>query len=620
MATPNQRRATRTGQPGLQAQTLSETVHRLLELLTPGERRGLALVLLAALITTAFEALGAASILPFMAIVVDPGVIDRYPTLGFLAERVGAHTWRDAVVWAAAATCLMVALANTAKFTGAWLQWRFEARVHQRLASDLLRAVLLAPYAFHIKRDAPSLMRAVNGDVSAVTGSILMPLLSAVSSICVVLALLGLLAVQSPLVAAAAIGTLGGAYFAAFSFARTRQSRLTDQWREADYERQVISHEAFGGIKELMVLGRREITSARFAVVARRLAGLSVGKKVWQVLPRHALETITVICILVVTVSLLGSQESGAASAIPTLALYTFVGYRLLPSLQQLYSSAVSLRYARPSLNALYADWLATGAGGHLPDSGDEVAGPTLRTQVSLRNVSFTYSGTPRPAVSDVSLEIRKGESIGLIGRTGAGKSTLADILLGLFPPDSGAVLVDGVPLTPTSVGGWRRQVGYVAQHIFLANLSISQNIAFGLPPGLVDHHAVVEAAKLAQVDTFIANLPKGYDTIVGERGVRLSGGERQRLGIARALYRRPSVLIFDEATSALDGMTEEAVMDAIRTLSGERTVVLIAHRLTTLEACDRVVLLERGQVMAVGALADLRANSAAFAQFVTRT
>ncbi len=593
---------------------LSGTIRPLLDLLSGRERRRLVLVLLAAIIAAGFEALSVASILPFMAIVITPDAMTTSPMLQTMATWVGAETWRDTVFWAALGTGILVAVGNASRLGAMWLQWQFEARVRQRLSSDLLRAFLLAPYAFHLSRPAPSLMRAVGDDVSRVTGSVLMPILTGIANAVRVGALLGLLALQNPLVAAAALATLGGAYYLVFRLARLHQARLADRARDAEFECFTTSHEAFAGIKELIALDRRETFSDRFSAASRRGASADVSKRLGQVWPRHFLETLTIGGILTVTVVLLGRDEAGAASTIPTLALYAFVGYRLMPGFQQLYAAGVSLRYGRSALQALHDDRVATAADPVV----EAPATPALpfNDRVSLQHVFFTYPASSRAALSNVTLDIRRGESVGLIGPTGAGKSTLADILLGLFAPDAGTLTIDGVPLTPESTAAWRRQVGYVAQHIFLADASVAQNIAFGVPFEQIDHTAVREAAVLAQIDTFIEAQPNGYASTVGERGVRLSGGERQRIGIARALYRRPSILIFDEATSALDGLTEEAVMEAIRRLSGDRTVVLIAHRLRTLDACDRLVLLDAGRVVADGSASTLTASSDAYVRF----
>ncbi|MBK9239163.1 MAG: ABC transporter ATP-binding protein [Acidobacteria bacterium] len=600
--------------------TLTETFRALRDLLQPREQRQLVLVVVAALLTAGIETLGVASILPFMAIVVDPNALTSQPLLAALARTLGADTWKATVIWAAAVTGAMVALGNAARLWSSWLQWRYETRIRHRLAADLLRAYLHAPYSLHVTRDPASLMKVISHDVGGVTGSILIPMFNGVSRAFVVLALLGLVAVQSPTIAVIAFAALGGAYLIIFRVMRVRQSQLGEQAGQAAYEWNSTTLEAFGGVKELMVMDRRDAVSERFADADRRLAEVSVSRRIGEAAPRHLLETLTFGCILAVTVAMVSTSDSATAAAIPTLTLYAFVGYRLMPGLQQLYSSAVSLRYGLPALKAVYADWLETGAGAVRPAEAADTSRLGFRESISLQGVTFRYPGAGKAALTDVSLDIRHGESIGLIGRTGAGKTTLADLLLGLFEPGAGTLTVDGAPLTQTSIMAWRRHVGYVAQHIFLANASVSQNIAFGLRADEIDEAAVKEAAALAQVDTFIQSLPDGYATIVGERGVRLSGGERQRIGIARALYRKPSVLVFDEATSALDGLTEEAVMDAIRHLSGDRTVVLIAHRLRTLEACDRLVLLDAGHVVAVGSHAELSASSDSFNQFRARS
>jgi ABC-type multidrug transport system fused ATPase/permease subunit len=243
----------------------------------------------------------------------------------------------------------------------------------------------------------------------------------------------------------------------------------------------------------------------------------------------------------------------------------------------------------------------------------ESIDAPAMHRDLRFVNVTFTYAGAPRAALRDVSIVIRRNESIGLIGPTGAGKTTLADIVLGLYQPCAGNVAVDGVVLDAARLPSWRCRVGYVPQSVFLANATVAQNIAFGLAQCEIDQRRVHEVARLAQVDAFVQALPERYDTCIGERGVKLSGGQRQRIGIARALYHRPDVLVFDEATSALDGLTEDAVMEAIRTLSGQHTIILIAHRLRTVKACDRVVMLDEGVVVAEGPYGELMRSSLPF-------
>jgi ABC-type bacteriocin/lantibiotic exporter with double-glycine peptidase domain len=247
------------------------------------------------------------------------------------------------------------------------------------------------------------------------------------------------------------------------------------------------------------------------------------------------------------------------------------------------------------------------------PLLADDASPLSFKNEINLSHLTFSYPTANRPALNDVSLRIPQNQSIGFVGRTGSGKTTLADVILGLYTPVSGSISVDGINLTEDNARAWRKRVGYVPQTVFLTNASVARNIALGIPEDQIDHEAVLRAAHMAQADEFITQMPDGYDTVVGERGVKLSGGQRQRLGIARALYHNPDVLVFDEATSALDGMTEDAVMQAVQTLSAERTMILIAHRLRTVQACDRIVMLEAGKIIADGSYSELAKNSIAF-------
>jgi ABC-type bacteriocin/lantibiotic exporter with double-glycine peptidase domain len=247
------------------------------------------------------------------------------------------------------------------------------------------------------------------------------------------------------------------------------------------------------------------------------------------------------------------------------------------------------------------------------PESIKDTRLLAFKNEIKLSNLTFRYPSANRPALNGLSLCIPQNQSIGLVGRTGSGKTTLADVILGLYPPTAGSIEVDGVALSVDNERAWRRRVGYVPQSVFLTNASVARNIALGIPEDQIDHDAVLRSARMAQADEFIVQMPDGYNTVVGERGVKLSGGQRQRLGIARALYHSPDVLVFDEATSALDGMTEDAVMQAVKTLSAERTMILIAHRLRTVQACDRILMLEAGRIVADGSYQDLAENSDAF-------
>jgi len=579
---------------------------------------GLAVSLAAA----AFETIGVASILPFMMLVLDPTALNDSPLFQQGMRVVGITTTRGGLLLIGSATAAAVTVGNIAGASSLWVLNRLAARTEARLASTLFAGYLRQPYGFHLWRDAPSLFKVINSDVHTVSNSVVVPLAVATSRAAMAVGLLGLLIYQDPVVAFGVAGVLIGIYLLIYVVMRRTQRVLGEAADAANEERVRAAHEGFGGVKELQVLGRLELPTSRFAREVTVVARLLADSHTALVLPKYILETVAFVGILLVTLIQVAASPLAARSLVPVLAMYAFAGYRLMPALQHVFSSAAAIRFAEPVLRSLHADFLLALA---TLESERRLAITTgtsrlrLRKELRFDNVSFTYQGAVKPALKAISLGIRASETIGLVGRTGAGKTTLADLILGLYEPDAGSLTVDGHPLAGDAVRQWRRSVGYVSQSVYLANATVRENIAFGTPATEIDDAAVLRAGRMAQADEFIAAMPGGYDALIGERGVRLSGGQRQRLGIARALYHDPDVLVFDEATSALDGLTEDAVMDAIRSLSGERTIILIAHRLRTIEACDRIIVLEGGELMAEGTYRQLMTTSEAFRQMVGR-
>ena len=585
----------------------------LARIFTGRERTLLGGVFVFAVVAAVFETIGVASILPFMAYVLDPTALDRYPVLPAILNAFGATTERGQLLLIGSATAALVGLGNAAAALNAIAQERFAARTSARLQSNLFRAYLRQPFAFHVHRDAASLMKVVLSDVRIIVREVLTPVLLGVSRLMIVLGILVLLVLQNPVVAVLVAIVCGASYAAVFAIVRERQHRQGEAFDRSNLERHRVSQEGLGGIKELQVLGRTDHAAHRFADAAHRAVGAEASNRLTSVLPRYILETVAFGGILLVTLALVANASRSAQAVVPVLALYAFAGYRLMPALQQVFLCAVALRFHIPIVRGMHRDFELV-AEGERPEPPRESKGARgFADVIRLHRVSFSYAGTRAPALRDVTLEIRRHESVGFVGRTGSGKTTLVDVLLGVYTPSSGVLTVDGVPLTPDRILDWQRHVGYVPQSIFLADASIAENIAFGLPPARINMDAVQRAAELAQADDFISELPGGFDTPVGERGVKLSGGQRQRIGIARALYHDPEVLVFDEATSALDGFTEDAVMDAIKRFRGARTVIIVAHRLATVEACDRIVLMERGRIVGEGTYTSLQESSPYF-------
>jgi ABC-type multidrug transport system fused ATPase/permease subunit len=591
-------------------------------LFTGRERALLAGVFTLGSIAAALETLAVASIVPFLSFVMDPGALSRYPALASAARSIGVTTPRATLLLLGGITVALVTVGNVVSALFLYVQQRFAARTETRLASTLFGGYLRQPYAFHTRRDAPSLMKVVLNDVSLVVTNVVTPTMIGVSRGLIAIGIVSLLFLKDPTVATVVMIVLVGAYWLVYRAVRSSQHKLGIVHTSTTLEKQRVAQESLGGVKELKVLGREAESIGRFERATRSASWARATNMTVTQLPRYVLEAVAFGGILLVTLGLIAKGTASGQALVPTLALYAFAGYRLMPALQQLFAAAIHVRFSYPMLVDLSADFrlVAPSVEGALGPPESTPASLTFVDAIRLANVSFTYADAASPSLSDVDLTIRPTESIGLVGRTGAGKTTLADLILGLYAPTSGQISVDGVVLTSPTRRAWQRRVGYVPQHVFLANASVAENIAFGLARKSIDHDAVRRAAELAQAVGFIRELSDGFETLVGERGVKLSGGQRQRIGIARALYHEPEVLVFDEATSALDGLTEDAVMEAIRSLSGGRTIILIAHRLRTVEACDRILMLEHGRVVADGPYHDLLDSSVHFRRLVSRT
>jgi len=580
----------------------------------------LLLVFGATLLTGLVSTLGVASIMPFMAVVANPAVVTENRWLAWGYETFGFSSPDQFLFALGFLTLGIIAASNAISAATSWLLARFTHALNYDLSRLLLGKYLSQSYSFYLGRNTSRLAKNVLAEVNAVVTGIISPFVELIAKTIVATFLLALLFYVDALLAAMVGLILGTLYGGVYLIVRGKQTRLGRQKVEANSGRYRAANEAFGGIKDVKVLGREAHFVRAFSLPAYRYARTKASNAIVSQLPRYALETIALGGILAIVLYLLRTYQD-LSQVLPIVSLYAFAAYRLMPSFQTILSSLTKIRFNLAPLDDLYDDLV----GGRLEHQLEAVLPVISRSgaqprksiaferDIQLDRLSFTYPEADQPALCDINVIIPKNTTIGLVGQTGAGKTTLVDLLLGLYEPTEGRLRVDGRALSGADLIAWRRRIGYVPQQIFLADSDVTRNIAFGMPDREIDGAAVERAARTAHIHEFVLSLPRGYQTRVGERGVRLSGGQRQRIGIARALYQNPDLLVLDEATSALDNVTEDAVMEAIRELSGKKTMVLIAHRLTTVQDCDQIALLSQGRLEALGTFQDLVERSDVF-------
>lgn len=585
-------------------------------LLDDRERRNFWILLSIVIVGALSSALMVGSILPFLSVLSDPGRIDAVPALTWAYEIFGFESDYTFLVGLGLASLGVIVFTNGLLILKTWAVARFTTmRIHS-ISHRLMTAYLRQPYAFFLNRHSAEMGVRILSETQQVVNTFISPAVELIAATFTVLAIVVLLFLVEPVVALIAFAVLGGIYGGIYALSRRGLKQLGHQRAQTNSARFKTINEALGGIKDIKLLGCEDAYLARYAVQSLSMARTLARIVLITQLPQFGLQVIAFGGIILLCLILVDADglATGAAlnSILPTIGLFAFAGQRLMPELSKLYQSLTKLQAGAAAVEVVHDDLAAW------VESDD--ATRIVRNRLSFRedllfeNISYSYPDSPHTGVRNVTLAISAGEKIGIVGSTGAGKTTIADLVLGLLTPTAGRLLVDGKAVTQENLRAWQRNVGYVPQNIFLTDASVAENIALGVPHKRIDEARVVEAARIAQLDEFIrSELPEGYATAVGERGVRLSGGQRQRIGIARALYHDADFIVFDEATSALDNLTEREVMDAIDALPDEKTVVMIAHRLSTLHRCDRIVVMDQGCVVGYDSWAALMVGNPVF-------
>lgn len=585
-----------------------DSIKKIIKILSKRDLVYLSILLLGIIIMSFSQALGVVSVFPFIALVMDPEIVFENRYLLWVYSYFNFSSTESFVIFSGIIMLTLIIITNIFSALTTWFKIRFAWRNNHRLARRLLEKYLSMPYHFFLNQNSSDLSKNVLAEIKSLTNNYIIPLLTMITKGLLIIFIIGTLFLVDVMATSTAIVLLGGAYSLIF-FRVNRSLKYRGSIRmDANKRRFKAVNEAFGGIKEIKLMNREAFFLERFSKESFTIARLQSWNAVIVGMPRFALEVFAFGGIIAFVLYLLITSDD-ARQVIPLAALFAFAGHRLLPAFQEIFGCIATMQFNKAILDRVYDD-ITTDSGLKSEKLVDIKRMPeklTFRERINLKDVSYYYPNTDLPVICNIDLSIERKSSVAFVGPTGAGKTTLVDIILGLLIPQIGELTVDNVIISDNNRAEWQMNIGYVPQHLYLSDDKIKNNIAFGVPEKKIDMELVKEAAKISNIDQFITTeLPEGYNTLVGERGVRLSGGQRQRIGIARALYHDPGVLVFDEATSALDGATEDAVLQALENASRTKTLIIIAHRLTTVKDCDQIFVIEKGRITASGTYDEL--------------
>ena len=575
--------------------SMIETVKIVWRLFTRSDRIAFIRIVFMVIIGMFLETVSLGIVVPIIGILTQDNYQEKYP---WIVDLFGSLSREELISAVMVAMVFIYIVRSLFLFWSLWIQKGFSASVSGRLSQSLFSIYLRQPYMFHLQRNSSTLMRNAKNATSVVTCGV-DPFLVLLTDGLVAIAMFSLLIYVEPIGTLAVLLVFG---VSTLLFQRLTRRRIDNWGYRVDYhETKILQHlqEGFGGAKDVKILGREN----EFLSQHEKHLGESIRiNRIYNViltLPRSFMEIITIVglCLLVVSMVV---RDRPLSDIVPILGLFAAAAFRVMPSINRLLMATQTLIFNRSIIASVYRDFLLDS-----PEVNSAQRVEPFAKQLELKDVSFKYPTAATPSLQDVSLVVKRGEAVGFVGPSGAGKSTLVDVILGLFAPTSGVVSVDGSDVHQ-NLRNWQNQIGYVPQAIYLTDDTLRRNVAFGLNDENIDDDLVREAIHLAQLQEFVSTLPDGLETVVGERGVRLSGGQRQRIGIARALYHKPSVLVLDEATSSLDTTTEHGVMQAVKALQGSKTVIIVAHRLSTVEYCDRIYRIEDSRITEEGTFAEV--------------
>ncbi|EEY97962.1 ABC-type antimicrobial peptide transport system ATPase component [Vibrio sp. RC586] len=579
-------------------------VKELLSVLNSKQRKDLFPLQVMVVLSAILEVLSVLSIGPFMAIVSNDEYIQSNRIISEIYKLSGVSSNIDFMFSLGVAVLVLMLIAAIASMITIWKLSMFAASVGSEFGDRLYEHYINMDYEYYTRINSADLVKKIATEVSRVTDNILQPLVQINARIATIVLISIFVFLYNPIVAIVGVTILGTAYFTLFSVVKNKLARNGSLISEYSKKRFSLMNEGFGSIKEVQVLGRQDYFIRQFKESGKIFSTSYGSSNSLYNIPRYFIELVVFSSMVAMILLLLKANNSNLATVLPVMGVFGVAAFKLLPSFQQIYSGAAQIRCNVSAFTALKTDLEAANTNKH-PHTREENS-EKLTGDIVVENISFSYKGKHKKVLNSISLEIPYKSSIGIVGFSGSGKSTLLDILIGCLSIENGTISVGGKKLNKSNNFTWKNSLGYVSQMALIRDGTVSENIAFGVEYNDINMEKLRTASKLAQLNDWINSLEKGFDTKVGDKGIQISGGQRQRIAIARALYNDAEYLFFDEATSALDGITEKQIMRSISDISGNKTIVMIAHRVNTIKNCDKIYVLNDGHITATGSYSDL--------------